>query len=252
MSRSPTSSSAEVPASKPWSVRRRALVSLLVTAHLLAVVAAPMANPGPASPLQQRLAEWCEPYLSALFLYHGYRFFGPEPGPSHVVEYTVTRADGSTVAGRFPDRHEHWPRLLYHRWFMLSERVYEISAMPNDRQWAEERAGYEQGAAALEAEGRHLRAALVRDEFQQRERDLAVQRSLQRQLIDAIGHWLIERHDGQNVVLRAVERAIPPMGDVMDHVPLDDSRYWTSEASLDLGTVGTASVAELPPRKEPP
>jgi hypothetical protein len=35
----------------------------------------------------------------------------------------LTHDDGSTSEGYFPNRSEHWPRLLYHRYFMLSENL---------------------------------------------------------------------------------------------------------------------------------
>ena len=67
-----------------------------------------------------------------LGLANGYRFFAPEPGPSHLIRYEVTLPDGTRKEGFFPDRAHHQPRLLYHRYFMLSEFVNTLDN-PEDR-----------------------------------------------------------------------------------------------------------------------
>ncbi len=77
----------------------------------------------PASALSHRVWSVYRPYLQAAYLNHGYHFFAPEPGPSHLVRYEVELADGSRQSGFFPDRTRHRPRLLYHRYFMLSEHL---------------------------------------------------------------------------------------------------------------------------------
>jgi hypothetical protein len=64
-----------------------------------------------------------QPYLDVFYLNHGYGFFAPDPGASHLIEYAIELKDGSQVKGRFPDLAEHWPRLLYHRHFMLAEQI---------------------------------------------------------------------------------------------------------------------------------
>jgi len=73
--------------------------------------------------------------LESMGLANGYRFFAPEPGPSHLVRYEVTLPDGSQEQGLFPDRRQHKPRLLYHRYFMLSEFIntLENPNVPNER-----------------------------------------------------------------------------------------------------------------------
>src|SRR5262249_2500500 len=65
-----------------------------------------------------------QPYISALFLDHGYFFFAPNPGPNHLVDYKLEFADGrAPQEGRFPNLTTERPRLLYHRYFMLSEAL---------------------------------------------------------------------------------------------------------------------------------
>jgi hypothetical protein len=67
------------------------------------------------------------PYITALYLDHSYKFFAPNPGDSHLLRYDLYFADGTSRVGRddqiLPDRHGHWPRLLYHRHFMLTEFI---------------------------------------------------------------------------------------------------------------------------------
>lgn len=103
----------------PWKCR---LIGGLVALHMLAVVVGPWAVQ-PASVLAQDFFGVCGPYLEATYLNHGYHFFAPEPGPSHLIRYEITRDDGSTVKGVFPDREKNWPRLMYHRHFMLTEHL---------------------------------------------------------------------------------------------------------------------------------
>ncbi|MFT5524270.1 MAG: hypothetical protein ACI9HK_002221 [Pirellulaceae bacterium] len=110
-----------------WSVRTRVIVSLLAVFHLTAVAIAPFhfatnTRPGVSSPASDVVIRIAKPYIDATFLNHGYFFFAPNPGPSHLVDYRVAVGQGS-VEGRFPDRQQQWPRLLYHRHFMLSETI---------------------------------------------------------------------------------------------------------------------------------
>lgn len=105
------------------SPRVRLIVSALVIYHVVAVFWGPFAMPPQNSELSATVATVFRPYVDGLNLANGYRFFAPEPGPSHLVRYDVTLADGSHVKGVFPDKQEHFPRLLYHRYFMLSEFI---------------------------------------------------------------------------------------------------------------------------------
>lgn len=118
-------------AAQTWSVRVRLFVSLLLAAHLMAVVVAPW-SVEPASLLSSYFWRAFQPYLQAAFLNHGYRFFAPEPGPSHLVRYELEWDDGTRVEGTFPNLEQHRPRLLYHRHFMLSEF---LNSAPPDSEW---------------------------------------------------------------------------------------------------------------------
>ncbi|MCU0710292.1 MAG: hypothetical protein MUF23_18600 [Pirellula sp.] len=115
------------------------VISLLVGLHMLAVVAEPLRffsqSDFQSGPEFAALRRWTAPYVEWLYLDHGYFFFAPNPGPSHLVAVDragepppplVARPSDEGVlidqfAYVFPDRNRQWPRLLYHRYFMLSE-----------------------------------------------------------------------------------------------------------------------------------
>ena len=132
----------------PWFRRG---VSLLILFHLATLFVAPMAfstsvgSDGP-SPLAEDVMAWFQSYshIDLAYLNHGYYFFAPDPGPNHLVEYQLTFADGNAEPSddadvderrpevhRFPDRERHWPRLLYHRHFMLSEWLHNRYVPPS-------------------------------------------------------------------------------------------------------------------------
>lgn len=111
---------------KTWPRWVRGGVSLLLVLHLLAIVSAPWAMQ-PSSVLAQRVFSFFQPYVDLAFLNHGYHFFAPEPGPSHVIRYELQLDDGRLITGQFPDAQVHSPRLLYHRHFMLSETANRLA-----------------------------------------------------------------------------------------------------------------------------
>src|ERR1044072_2681228 len=114
----------------------KVLISAVLLLHLAAVFTAPFAfasnaGEGSRSPLASALASGLRPYITALFLEHGYFFFAPLVGPNHLVDYRVEFDDGRPpVEGRFPDLAKERPRLLYHRHFMLAEALNNSSAPP--------------------------------------------------------------------------------------------------------------------------
>ncbi len=110
-------------ASRPW-LRRAISVGLVF--HLFALVIAPLAV-APTSPLWQRAWLAFRPYLEGLNLNHGYHFFAPEPGPSHLVHYELRFEDGRVEQGLFPNASQQQPRLRYHRHFMLSEFLNNLA-----------------------------------------------------------------------------------------------------------------------------
>jgi hypothetical protein len=94
-------------------------LNVFLLLHVTAIVSAPL-TVGPSSPTSRRVWDLFSPYLQAMYLNHGFHYFAPEPGSSNLVSWTVTREDGSSISGRFPN-FDIFPRLMYHRHFMLSE-----------------------------------------------------------------------------------------------------------------------------------
>jgi hypothetical protein len=103
----------------------RLAVNLWLVFHLAAIIIAPAAV-GPASDLVLSAWDQFQPYLEVLYLNHGYHFFAPEPEESTLLVFEAERADGTVVRGRIPDRSTQ-PRLLYHRYFMLTEHMNDAS-----------------------------------------------------------------------------------------------------------------------------
>jgi hypothetical protein len=128
LSKKHQSMSPRSPQGIPLPAWRRAALSVLLLVHLLAVFVGPWAMPPQGSELATSAARLLAPYLQATYLDNGYRFFAPEPGPSHLIRYEATLPDGQVVEGIFPKRGEQWPRLLYHRYFMLSEFAYSLES----------------------------------------------------------------------------------------------------------------------------
>jgi hypothetical protein len=99
------------------------LASVVLAVYLAAIVLPPLAGPPPASRLANVLIQPLRPLIGGLSLGHGYRFFAPDPGPGHSIRWTIRLDDGSTRSGSIPDAAADWPRLLYHRRFMISEKI---------------------------------------------------------------------------------------------------------------------------------
>ena len=114
---------AEEPPRPSLSIRVRCLVTAAIAWHLAAVFIGAWIGSPPESPFAALVARPFRAYIAVADLNHGYRFFAPNPGPSHLFRYQLMFDDGSTRDGYFPNREQHWPRLLYHRYFMLSENL---------------------------------------------------------------------------------------------------------------------------------
>ncbi|MCX7402046.1 MAG: hypothetical protein NTY87_02850 [Planctomycetia bacterium] len=111
------------PRAMPWSIVARAVLSLALCLYFSAVVLAPLAGPPPASELANWLIQPFRPFIGGLYLGHGYRFFAPDPGPGHSIRWSMQLTDGSPLNGVLPNPTSDWPRLLYHRRFMVSEKI---------------------------------------------------------------------------------------------------------------------------------
>jgi hypothetical protein len=117
----------------------RWIASALIAFHVFAVFIAPFhfstrASDGFDSPASGPIRSFIDPYIRFMYLDHGYFFFAPDPGPSHLIRYEVRFADGRKVTGQLPDLEKQWPRLLYHRHFMISESLHNSFASPAEPQ----------------------------------------------------------------------------------------------------------------------
>lgn len=122
---------APAPAARPLLPRAiRLPLSLAILIYFAAVIIAPLSGPPPASELSQVILQPFRPLLGAVYLGHGYRFFAPNPGPGHSIRWTITLPDGTTRAGTIPDAAADQPRLLYHRRFMVAEKIAVLVPPP--------------------------------------------------------------------------------------------------------------------------
>ncbi|MEM0925236.1 MAG: hypothetical protein AAGJ83_04295, partial [Planctomycetota bacterium] len=196
---------------EPELNRRRAsilkwVVSLLVLYHLLAVVLPPLAfqttTMGERSPLLDRLIRPFEGYGQFLYLDRGYAFFAPDPGPSHLFQAAVGTDEGTLKETLYPNLELQWPRLLYHRHFMLAEFLNEIyvpPGPPND---------------LVETDPQ---AAMIWR--QQRGRYEWVRQSI----VDHLSHV----HNGSSAAIIRVEHGIPSLSDYRaEPIALDDERLY--------------------------
>ncbi|MBM4021523.1 MAG: hypothetical protein FJ284_04635 [Planctomycetes bacterium] len=109
----------------------RVLLSIVIIGYLAGVIVAPLSGPPPASDLSRVLLQPFRPLLGGLYLSHGYRFFAPNPGPGHSIRWTITLPDGSSRSGAIPDARVDRPRLLYHRRFMVAEKIAGLVPPPD-------------------------------------------------------------------------------------------------------------------------
>jgi hypothetical protein len=118
-----------------WPLRHWILSGLIVF-QLLAIFAGPFQfftrSSRGTSPLSDLIRWPVEPYIEFAFLDHGYSFFAPQPGPSHLIDCSFVDQEGKLSSVRYPDRRAQWPRLLYHRHFMLTENLQQLWVEPVD------------------------------------------------------------------------------------------------------------------------
>lgn len=176
----------------PWSARMRLLVSAALLWHLIALLVGPLSSP--PSVHGEWLQQIYQPYLQAAYLNHGYKFFGPDPGPSHLLRYVIELPDGERVEGTFPDRKAHWPRLFYHRHFMLSEFVDAWNGPWDSRfDWDKQPLSPPQQA-----------------------------------YVESYAHHLLTKYGGTRVTLYLVEHGLPSRDEVAWGMRLDDPQLYRS------------------------
>jgi hypothetical protein len=192
---------------------------------LFVVVIGPLSNPIASKYFSDPIARKLAPFHRILFLGHGYRFFGPDPGPTHRLVFRGVKNDGSKFEGFFPDRQNRQPRLLYHRWFMLSETLFVEHASRVDPNFLKNRQrDYEQQAARLASENRtnQLRQLKLDRQLELRYHRRASERI--DLLANSVAKVLLERHDASSIELFSQERSIPFPEEVLDGLKLDSDQ----------------------------
>jgi len=103
----------------------RVAISVVIVWHFTAIFLAALSIDG-SSPLVMNIAQtppmqW---YLDLLYMNQGHSFFAPDVGPSRVIHYELFDQSGSVIEdGEMPSRKDQWPRLRYHRHFMLADQA---------------------------------------------------------------------------------------------------------------------------------
>lgn len=160
-------------------------------------------------------------YSQLAYLDHGYAFFAPDPGPSHLIRATITPADGEPIRRYYPDLQDQRPRLLYHRHFMLAEFLNDVYHPPGDPPQE----------VAEDAEAA-LRWRLARNRYE------AVR--------DSILNRLRTRYPDSEVTISRVEHRQPGLPEYLeDQMPLDDPQLY--RVLPDRAETGGADPPLAPP-----
>ncbi len=179
-------------------------VSALLIAHLTVVVATPLTL-GRGSALTTRIVGFAAPYLQAGNVSHYYAFFAPNPGPAHIIKYELIFENGRTEEGKFPDLGRHWPRLLYHRHFMLSDQLGDPGPDPRG---PVPRGPVEDGSEVVDDDAEYQQWFESRNRFMRQVRSYATH--------------LLKVHKCKEVRLHYFEHNIPTREAVLDGVRLDE------------------------------
>jgi hypothetical protein len=92
--------------------------------HCIAIFLPPFSVPPAPRSVQDAYAR-IQFYPQFMFLDHGYHFFGPDPGDSTLLKFVATEENRVVGRGTIPSK-QIFPRLLYHRHFMLTESIPRI------------------------------------------------------------------------------------------------------------------------------
>jgi hypothetical protein len=219
----PTSPSAavvpEATLSPPWQIG----LSLVLAIHLAAVIAAPLMFATRGSAAVRPLFAVLQPYIDLLYLNHGYFFFAPDPGPNHLVRYELEFKDGRRpIVGEFPDLQTEWPRLMYHRHFMLSETLNRFYRPPQP-----ERQPREPGESASRQERRSYNRA--KQDWDREYAQYKNDRETYEALRASIGGHLEHEYGADDVTLiRRRHRLLDPEEILEDRLQLrDEATYIT-------------------------
>ncbi len=207
------------PVAPPAIARRwRILISVLVVLHVAAVLIPPFrfasrSSQGEPSPLAESGYRWLRPYINAAYLDHGYFYFAPNPGPSHLVRYEVDQGEGQEpLVGVFPHIEPRRPRIIgtqlprvmYHRHFMLAESLHASFTPPDPPQDV--------------PENEELRNLMLEDWQRRRETYVALKKSFEQHL-SAV-------HGGRPVTIVRVEHRQPSPAEYREGLKIDDPQLY--------------------------
>ena len=236
---------------RTWSFGIRRTVSIFIMGWLILVVLGPLSNPISSQHFSQPLAESVAPLHQAFFLDHGYRFFAPDPTASHLLTFKGTRKDGSEFSGQIPDRNSHWPRLLYHRWFMVSETLFaENYLKPSQSAFELREKEYKVRLESLLVSNER---GLHRKLTEERKREKALFETARARtdlLTKAIAKVIMQRHDAESIQLFVREREIPFPEQVQLGLGLDDESLLSQPLKIGELDDGGFRSFDLQPQTE--
>jgi hypothetical protein len=230
-------------------------ISLLVTAHLIIVVAVPLAMVRPASPLARAITSVTRPYIEMTQASHGYSFFAPRVGPSHLLEYGYKKQGQPEPKTQLvPDIKKLWPRLRYHRHFMLAEKLM-ANYEPRVEDQPEEIPAAGVPQSKWEAERAKFERQLREEEFKSRKEQRAMYQALAR----SYAQHLLAGSDADEVELWLKRHIIPSplfvaagvgLEEKESYLVIDDSvvtvRKPSPSAEVDSAQDGSAAPKERP------
>jgi hypothetical protein len=229
----PPAAELDAPQASPWSVRAKIAASVVILLHLAAVISSPLAGPPPSSELEKAAGSVAEPYLQALYLNHGYRFFAPNPGPGQIVRYELEMPDGTTREGHFPDRHNLSPRLYYHRHLILAAYIGDLSQVSDDPKELDAQIDAMRATAIrVRQAGDSTTAAAVETEAQRLRDDYVAALARKRTLLRGLADYLLEANGARRVFLYARERQLPAPWQARAGIPLDDPQFLAPDQLL--------------------
>ena len=193
----------------------RFIASVLIIGHLWAVFGPPLdfqtRGALGASSFVDATLKPLRNYSQTIYTDRGYAFFGPDPGPSNLIQ--VRTADGEEFF--IPNHDRYWPRLRYHRHFMLSEFFASIYQPPPPV------FGVEQAAQMNRREGGEavrLRREVIARWTHDRRRYEAARSSMVRHLKNVTGG---------DVSIRRVRHRLPDWVAFAEQpIPLSDQRLY--------------------------
>ena len=187
--------------------RFKIVASVLILFHLSAVGLPPLAfqtsgESGP-SPLMGILIRPFAGYSQFLHMNRGYAFFAPNPPvASSLIQAAIVSPNGTVTETMYPDRQQQWPRLLYHRHFMLTEflnRVYFPPGPPDEL--------YESDPEAAE--------------------DWKRRRGLYEYVRLSMVNHLENENEGREVAIRRIEHVVPALQSFQQQpIALTDERLY--------------------------